>query len=59
VVEKVRAMKAKEFVIDGELIIVDEGALSFEALQLSCTRRRAGWRSSRRRSLRNSCCSTA
>jgi ATP-dependent DNA ligase len=34
VVEKVRAMKAKEFVIDGELIIVDEGALSFEALQL-------------------------
>ena len=34
VVESVRAMKAKEFVIDGELIIVDDGALSFEALQM-------------------------
>lgn len=34
VVERVRAMRTKAFVIDGELIIVADGALSFEALQL-------------------------
>ncbi len=34
VVERVRAMRAKQFVLDGELIIVERGALSFEALQM-------------------------
>lgn len=34
VVAQVRAMRAKKFVIDGELIVVAGGALSFDALQL-------------------------
>jgi ATP-dependent DNA ligase len=34
VVERVRAMKPNGFVLDGELIIVECGVLSFEALQL-------------------------
>jgi ATP-dependent DNA ligase len=34
VVERVRAMPQKRFVLDGELVIVDNGAFSFEALQL-------------------------
>ncbi|HZF96133.1 MAG TPA: ATP-dependent DNA ligase [Allosphingosinicella sp.] len=34
VVEAVRAMKAERFVLDGELIIPIDGALSFDALQL-------------------------
>jgi ATP-dependent DNA ligase len=34
VVEAVRAMKAEQFVLDGELIIPIDGALSFDALQL-------------------------
>jgi ATP-dependent DNA ligase len=33
-VERVRAIPAKSFVIDGELIIIEAKALSFEALQL-------------------------
>lgn len=33
-VERVRAMPQKRFVLDGELVIVDSGAFSFEALQL-------------------------
>jgi ATP-dependent DNA ligase len=34
VVQRVRALPQKRFVLDGELIIVEEGALSFEALQM-------------------------
>ena len=34
VVERVRAMRADNFVIDGEIIIVDHGKLTFEALQM-------------------------
>ncbi|HET9231740.1 MAG TPA: ATP-dependent DNA ligase, partial [Vitreimonas sp.] len=34
VVERVKAMPQKRFVLDGELVIVDNGAFSFEALQL-------------------------
>lgn len=34
VVERVRAMPHKRFVLDGELVIVEDGAFSFEALQL-------------------------
>lgn len=34
VVESVRAMRKASFVTDGELVIVEDGALSFEALQL-------------------------
>jgi ATP-dependent DNA ligase len=34
VVARVRAMRGKAFVVDGELIIVEEGHLSFEALQM-------------------------
>jgi ATP-dependent DNA ligase len=34
VVERVRAHPKKSFVVDGELIIIDDNALSFEALQL-------------------------
>jgi ATP-dependent DNA ligase len=34
VIERVRAIESKSFVVDGELIIVEAGALSFEALQL-------------------------
>jgi ATP-dependent DNA ligase len=34
IVERVQAMQAKDFVIDGELIIVERGKLSFEALQM-------------------------
>jgi len=34
VVERVRAMPGKRFVLDGELVIVDDGEFSFEALQL-------------------------
>ena len=34
VVERVRALRKKSFVVDGELIIIDGNALSFEALQL-------------------------
>jgi ATP-dependent DNA ligase len=34
VTECVRGMKARRFVIDGELVIVEGGAASFEALQL-------------------------
>lgn len=34
VVERVRAMRSKRFVIDGELVIVERGQLSFEQLQL-------------------------
>ena len=34
VVERVRAMPQNRFVLDGELVIVDNGAFSFEALQL-------------------------
>ena len=34
VVERVRAMPQKRFVLDGELVIVDRGSFSFEALQL-------------------------
>jgi ATP-dependent DNA ligase len=34
VVERVRAVPKKSFVVDGELIIIDDKALSFEALQL-------------------------
>lgn len=33
-VERVRALRADNFVIDGEIIIVDQGKLAFEALQL-------------------------
>jgi ATP-dependent DNA ligase len=33
VVERVRAMRKTSFVLDGELIIIADGALSFEALQ--------------------------
>jgi ATP-dependent DNA ligase len=34
VVERVNVMPQKRFVLDGELVIVDKGAFSFEALQL-------------------------
>jgi ATP-dependent DNA ligase len=34
VVERVRVMPQRSFVLDGELVIVDKGAFSFEALQL-------------------------
>ncbi|HYD86873.1 MAG TPA: ATP-dependent DNA ligase [Vitreimonas sp.] len=34
VVERVRAMPGKSFVVDGELVIAAEGGFSFEALQL-------------------------
>jgi ATP-dependent DNA ligase len=34
IVERVRAMRADNFVIDGEIVIVDHGKLSFEALQM-------------------------
>jgi ATP-dependent DNA ligase len=34
VIERVRAIRKKSFVVDGELIIIDQDALSFEALQL-------------------------
>jgi ATP-dependent DNA ligase len=34
VVEQVRLMRAKNMVIDGELIVVDAGKLAFEALQM-------------------------
>jgi len=34
IVERVRAMPQKSFVLDGELAIVENGAFSFEALQL-------------------------
>jgi len=34
IVERVSAMQADNFVIDGEIIIVDQGKLAFEALQM-------------------------
>ena len=34
IVERVGAMRADDFVIDGEIIIVDHGKLAFEALQM-------------------------
>jgi ATP-dependent DNA ligase len=34
IAERVAAMRADNFVIDGEIIIVDQGKLSFEALQM-------------------------
>lgn len=33
-VDRIRALPKKRFVIDGEIVIVEDGALSFEALQL-------------------------
>src|SRR5207253_7022518 len=34
VVEMLRSLKARDFLVDGELIIAVDGALSFDALQL-------------------------
>jgi ATP-dependent DNA ligase len=44
--DNVAKLPHQQFVLDGELVIPIGGALSFDELQLRCTRRRVAFRSS-------------